>query len=273
MNISVIIPSYNRAHTLARSLDSVINQTFPATNIIVVDDGSNDGTDDLIHNKYSNISYLYQENGGVSSARNRGILASSTDWLAFLDSDDEWLPEKLERQVQELDRYPDYRIIHNDELWIRNGERLNPKDKHQKNGGDLFEQSLALCCISPSAVMIHKSVFDTVGLFDETLPACEDYDLWLRICCRYSILYIDKPLIKKYGGHADQLSQKHWGMDRFRIMALDKLLQSEILNNQQKKLAEAKLKEKLTILLNGAVKHNNQNTYNEFTARFKTYLE
>ena len=272
LNVSVIIPSYNRATTIQRCLDSVLKQSLPANEIFVIDDGSTDNTSEIIKNNYKNINYLHQNNQGVSAARNLGIHEAKSEWLAFLDSDDEWLPNKLERQFQELEKSSHHELIHSDEIWVRNGVRVNPKHKHKKYGGDIFEHCLPLCCISPSAVMIHRDVFNIVGTFDENLPACEDYDLWLRICSKQEVLYIDEPLIIKYGGHADQLSQRYWGMDRFRITALEKLLNSDTLNMQQRSLTQAMLKEKLLIVLTGAKKRDNIELYNDYKNRYKQYL-
>ncbi len=272
MTISVIIPTFNRSATIQRCLDSVLKQTHQADEIIVIDDGSTDRTSELIQNNYNNIKYIHQENSGVSSARNTGIQESVSEWLAFLDSDDEWLPNKLETQLETIQQNPGFRLIHSDEIWVRNGRRVNPKHKHQKYGGNIYEYCLPLCCISPSAVMIHRSLFNEIGLFDENLPACEDYDLWLRICSDHSVLFIDEPLIIKYGGHDDQLSQKHWGMDRFRIVALEKRLNSDTLNAQQRSLTEAMMKEKLGILLTGAKKRDNIELYNDYKKRYAQYL-
>ena len=123
-----------------------------------------------------------------------------------------------------LRRTPEARLCHTEEIWIRNGVRVNQMKKHAKSGGWLFQRSLALCCISPSSVLIHRSLFEDYGDFDESLPACEDYDLWLRITARESVAYVEVPQIYKYGGHEDQLSRAFWGMDRFRIQALEACL-------------------------------------------------
>ena len=203
-SISVIIPSHNRAHLLPRCLASVIAQNYAPLEIIVVDDGSTDSTKKLVNRDYPEIKLISQENKGVSAARNAGIHAAKGDWLALLDSDDAWFPDKLGRQAQAIEKSPGNNVVHTDELWIRNGVRINPQRKHKKYGGSIFKHCLPLCVISPSSVMIHRRVFDRVGLFDETLPVCEDYDLWLRVCARMPVLFIHEPLVTKYGGHADQ---------------------------------------------------------------------
>lgn len=256
-NVSVVIPTFNRGHTLNRAIDSVLGQTLLPSEIIVVDDGSTDGTEELISTEYSSVSYIRSENRGVSAARNLGMKAAKSDWFAFLDSDDQWLPHKLEKQFECLSCNRDFKLVHCDELWIRKGKRVNPKAKHQKHGGYIFEQCLSLCAISPSASLVHRTLFDELGCFDETLQACEDYDLWLRICAVYPVLYVDEPLLIKFGGHEDQLSQKFWGMDRFRVEALRKILRTQNLTESQRLKASSKLIEKCSVLIGGAKKRGN----------------
>jgi len=271
MNISVIIPTWNRADRLANALRSVFAQSRPPAEVIVVDDGSTDDTRQLVCRQFRDARYIYQQNKGVSSARNTGIAAAGGDWIAFLDSDDHWQTDKLEQQCDYLRARPDYRICHSDELWIRNGTRVNPMKKHAKQGGHIFRQCLPLCVISPSAVMIQRDLFNEIGLFDDRLPACEDYDLWLRICARHPVLYIDKPLITKTGGHADQLSRRHWGMDRFRIHALENILASRTLDAANHAAALATLLDKLAIVIKGAVKHGNHELANDYREKQHHY--
>jgi glycosyltransferase involved in cell wall biosynthesis len=274
--VSVIIPSYNRCHSMPRALDSVLAQTRPAEEIIVVDDGSDDGTAAMLARDYPELVCLVQENRGVSAARNAGIRAARGDWIGLLDSDDEWLPQKLERQLQALQeaRRSEFSrplLVHCDEIWIRKGRRVNPMDKHAKAGGWIFERCLPLCAISPSAVLMARELLADVGEFDEDLPACEDYDLWLRICSRYPVLYVDEPLLKKYGGHSDQLSRQHWGMDRFRVRALEKLLNTGGLDKGQQEQATAMLHEKCRILRLGAEKRGNQALLDELSEVLKRH--
>lgn len=254
MSVSVIIPSYNRAHTLSRAIDSVLEQTLPADEILIVDDGSTDDTHDLITQKYPQCRYLQQPNLGVSAARNLGIQSAHSDWIALLDSDDAWLPGKLAIQITELEQQPDIRICHTDEIWIRNGRRVNQMNKHAKYGGSIFKRCLPLCVISPSSVLLKRELFDDYGWFDTNLPACEDYDLWLRLCATETVLFIEQPLIEKYGGHADQLSHMHWGMDRFRVEALQKIIGSNRLHGDNLVAAAQTLVDKCAILANGAIK-------------------
>ena len=223
--VSVIIPTYNRGWVLREAIDSVLAQEFKDFELIVVNDGSTDDTGQILEAYGQDLMILRQTNRGVSAARNRGIAAADGRLVAFLDSDDLWLPRKLSSQVDFFNSNPAALINQTEEIWIRNGVRVNPKTRHHKFSGMIFEQSLGLCLVSPSAVMMKKSLFDAVGVFDEDLPACEDYDLWLRISWRYPVHLIETPLIIKRGGHADQLS-KAAGLDRFRIQALKKMIES-----------------------------------------------
>ena len=251
--VSVIIPTYNRGWILREAIDSVLLQGFSDYELIVVDDGSTDDTRAILDSYGQDIIVLRQPNQGVSAARNRGIAESRAQLISFLDSDDLWLPQKLTRQVAFFQSNPDALICQTDETWVRNGVRVNPKKRHQKLSGMIFEPSLGLCLVSPSAVMIRKTLFDTVGLFDESLPACEDYDLWLRVSCRYPVYLLDDPLIIKRGGHGDQLS-KAAGLDKYRIQALAKIVKSGQLSESQNRAAVHALKEKCAIFANGCRK-------------------
>jgi GT2 family glycosyltransferase len=221
--------------------------------LIVVDDGSEDGTAEVVQ-EFAGVRYLWQPNRGVSAARNYGVAQSSGELVAFLDSDDLWRPRKLERQVAFFAQSPEAQICQTEEIWLRNGVRVNPHNKHRKPDGDIFARSLELCLVSPSAVMMRRELFERAGGFDEGLPACEDYDLWLRIAVTLPVHLLDIPLVIKRGGHADQLSHKFWGMDRFRITALGKLLESRSLSDEQRQQTERVLYKKCMILAKGAEK-------------------
>lgn len=255
-SVAVIIPTYNRAHYLKRAINSVYNQSYLPSEVIVVDDGSNDSSANVVRDNFRKTRYIWQENKGPSAARNRGINESNSEWLAFLDSDDEWFPQKLKRQIEALAKSPASKICYTDEIWIKDGSRINPKKRHKKFGGFIFHKCLLLCIISPSSVLVHRSIFEEVGLFDESMQVCEDYDLWLRITAKYPVLFLEEPLIKKHGGHEDQLSKKNWGMDRFRIYALEKLIRSGELSTEQLHLTTKILLNKIEILKKGSVKRN-----------------
>jgi GT2 family glycosyltransferase len=164
------------------------------------------------------------------------------------------LENKLALQIEYLRANPGYLLCHTEEVWIRHGKRVNAMKKHKKYPGYIYDKCLPLCAISPSSVILHRQLLDKVGLFDETLPACEDYDLWLRVCSRHPVLFIETPLIVKYGGHEDQLSRRYWGMDRFRIQALLKVLQEGALSPTDRQLTLATLREKCVIYAQGAAK-------------------
>lgn len=254
--ISVIIPTFNRKNYISRSIDSVLSQSAPVDEIIVIDDGSTDGTAEFVRRQYPSVNIISQENKGVSAARNLGIKMAQNQWLAFLDDDDQWLPHKLEKQVELLQHNSDVKLCHTEERWIRRGVRVNQMKKHQKFGGNIYQKCLPLCAISPSSVLLHKSLFKEVGLFREDLPACEDYDMWLKICARYPVAYVESECIIKYGGHEDQLSAKYWGMDRFRIEALRDILQSAELGEDDKQATLKTLQKKTQLFIKGAKKRN-----------------
>ncbi len=254
MKIAAIIPTYNRADMVAEALRSVLEQTRPADEVIVIDDGSVDETKNRLSPFLPQIEYLRQETKGVSAARNLGIQQSHAEWLAFLDSDDLWMPEKLEQQVNYLQQFPHYKICYTDEEWRKNEKWMNQKRKHRKFSGHIYEKCLPLCIISPSSVMIHRSVFEQVGMFDEELPACEDYDLWLRICSRYPVLYLDRRLIVKRAGEWCQLSAQH-SLDKYRIVALDKILRTGQLDEEKSSQTLFTLRQKGRIYRIGCKKH------------------
>ena len=251
--VTVVIPTYNRRDLVCEAIVSVTAQSYSDVEVIVVDDGSDDGTAEVVQ-QFAGVQYVYQRNRGVSAARNVGVVRARGELIAFLDSDDLWQPDKLAHQVALFDQHPDVHICHTDEMWIRNGVRVNPHHKHRKTGGDIFVRSLELCLVSPSAVMMRRALFARLGGFDETLPACEDYDLWLRVSARWPVHFVAMPLVVKRGGHADQLSRRFWGMDRFRVQALCKLLESGVLSKEQYRLTVEMLRKKCTILAHGAQK-------------------
>ncbi len=273
MRVTAVIPSYNRRHTLARALQSVCEQSSPVDEIVLVDDGSTDDSRAMVAERFPQVRIIRQPNRGVSAARNRGIAAASGEWIALLDSDDCWLPQKIERIRAAWASDPGQVLFHSDEIWVRRGTRVNPMHKHRKSGGWIFRHCLPVCAISPSAAVIRRSTLLELGLFDESLPACEDYDLWLRLCHRYPVHYIDEPLIVKYGGHDDQLSQRYAAMDRFRARALHGLLQRANLHPDDYRAAADELRSRLEILLRGARKHGNQPLIDEFEPLYEAWRE
>ncbi|MGM0440987.1 MAG: glycosyltransferase family 2 protein [Elusimicrobiota bacterium] len=269
---SVVIPTYNRREFLSKAVESVLEQTFKDFELIVVDDGSTDGTERLIK-KYPDkrITYLYQENRGVSRARNRGIKEAAGKYIAFLDSDDWWLEEKLEITRKAIEDNPDYGVFHTQEKWYRNGQLLNQKKRHRKPTGYVFKRCLKLCCISISTAVVERDLFDKIGMFDENLPACEDYDFWLRVAAGHPVYLIDRVLTEKEGGHAGQQSQKYMGMDRFRVRAITKIMDSGNLSQKQYKNAFTELKRKCNIYANGCFKRDKKKEGQKYIEIIKDY--
>lgn len=250
--VSVIIPTYNRRELVREAVASALAQREVDAEVIVIDDGSTDGTAAALETFGRRIRRRQQRARGVSAARNAGARLATGEWLAFLDSDDLWHPAKLRRQLAFHARAPALRASQTGELWIRNGVRVNPCRHHQKPDGDIFAASVARCVVSPSAVMLRRDLFESLGGFDEGLPVCEDYDLWLRLGARVPVGLLDEPLVVKRGGHADQLSRRYWGMDRFRVAALAKLLAAQELGGPRRAAAVAALRQKCAILAQGA---------------------
>ena len=268
MFISIIIPVHNRYSLLVRAVKSILQQTHKNFELIIIDDGS-DIPVRLVLPSDSRIKYYQNKrNKGVSYSRNIGIKKSSYEWVAFLDSDDEWIKDKLEKQIYFIKNNKEYLISQTEDIWYRNGKFVNPKIKHKKLSGNFFKESLDLCLISPSSVIINKKIFDDIGYFDEKLPACEDYDLWLRVLTKYKVGLLRDRLIIRYAGHDNQLYNKYKAMDRFRIRTLKKILALNI-SNQKKILVKSKLKEKLSIILSGLKKRKKYLSYIFFYIIYK----
>ena len=255
--VSVIVPTYNRWPMLGEAIESVLGQSFKGFELIVVDDGSEDGTAQNLMKYSSELRVLSQPRRGVAGARNVGARSSSGRYLAFLDSDDLWQPKKLEIQVGFMEGRPEAQICQTEEVWMRRGQRVNPRKKHRKPSGDIFRASLDLCLVSPSAVMVTRDLFQKVGGFDEAFSVCEDYDLWLRIAVDTPVYLIPDPLVLKRGGHQDQLSRSTWGLDRFRVLAIKKLLDTG-LQGEKRMWAIGVLAKKVAVLAHGARKRGKE---------------
>jgi glycosyltransferase involved in cell wall biosynthesis len=261
--ISVIIPTYNRASYLEEAIRSVLEQDYfhPSRGrdpyeLIIIDNGSTDETRKVVESYDSRVKYHFLEKRGVSRARNLGLSLARGDFIAFLDSDDLWKKDKIRIQMSVMKNLPQTVICYTEEIWIRNGVFVNPKKKHKKYSGWIFDKVLPLCLLSLSSAMFRKEVFDEVGSFDEDLPACEDYDMGIRLAHCYPFHLVTRPLIIKRGGHSDQLSRKYWGMDRFRIHALEKAL-SLNLSSDQERLIRKEIVNKCQILIAGFKKRSN----------------
>jgi glycosyltransferase involved in cell wall biosynthesis len=269
---SVIIPTFNRRGFLKKAVDSVLGQTFTGFKLIIVDDGSTDGTGELIKS-YNDprIEYTYQDNTGVSSARNKGLSMATGGFVAFLDSDDFWVPEKLEKSDEHIQLFPDISIFHTEEVWYRDGKLLNQKKKHKKPSGFVYTNALPLCCISISTAVIKKDVFESVGSFDEDMEACEDYDFWLRATQKYEVKLIPEDLTIKDGGRADQLSSSVWGLDRFRIRSLEKMLNSGTLDPEYRNATLKELREKCRVFAEGSRKRGKSEIAEYYKALTEKY--
>lgn len=256
--VCVVLPTYNRERFLARAVDSVLGQTFADWELRIVDDGSTDDTAALAATyvaKSDRVSYERQENRGVSAARNRAIFSTRAPWIACLDSDDEWLPDKLQKQLNYAAQNPGVRIIHGEEIWMRGSERLLPKKKHQKGGGRIFQRCLPLCCISPSTVMLKTELVRCHGGFREDFPVCEDYDLWLKICADEEVGFLSDVLTVKHGGRPDQLSHQFKAMDEYRVRSLWEMRAHAGLNDDERQALLQELLVKCAILIRGFEKH------------------
>jgi glycosyltransferase involved in cell wall biosynthesis len=274
--VSVIIPTFNRAKLIVRAVKSVLSQTFNDFECIVVDDASTDNTVnlDIFTSPPQRLKFVkLVSHSGVSKARNAGVAEASGRWIAFLDSDDEWHSRKLEKQVQWHRDNPGFAISQTKEIWVRRGARVNPPKTHEKKEGYIFEQSLKRCMVTPSSVMLERTLFLDTGGFNESLPACEDFDLWLRITFRIPVGLVNEYLLTRYGGHADQLSATVMGLDRFRIQSIIGLLNSKKLSPEQTALAQSELAKKADIVANGYKKRGNREEYERYSRIAETFSD
>jgi len=293
---SIIIPTYNRVHFLKIAVESILRQTYQDFELIIIDDGSTDQTKKLVHSlwllahkkEYNkepnnlsltlnpppytlNIRYYYQPNQGPAAARNRGLKEAKGEYICFLDSDDRFTMRKLEVTREYTRKYPSFKIFHTEEIWHSGGKLLPQKKIHSKPDGNVFFRALKLCCISISTCCIHRSVFEDIGIFDESMPVCEDYDFWLRATAKHPIKLIPQYLTIKEGGRNDQQSKKYPALDKYRIYAIEKLLKDNKLSPHQYYLAVEELKKKCAIYIKGAKKRNKTKEverYNQLLKKF-----
>jgi glycosyltransferase involved in cell wall biosynthesis len=205
--VSVIIPTYDRAKFIAKAVDSALQQTYPDVEVIVVDDGSKDNTRHVLRGYEGRIRYFYQENRGIAGARNRGIKEAKGKYIAFLDSDDIWVPEKLAAQVAILEKNPNIGIVYH-KLIILNekGEWLGTKPK-EVYGRNFQELVAGMGDLPTSSVVTRSECFKKAGLFDESMDTMEDFEMWLRIAKEYEIYEIDKRALAFYYRHDQQITQ------------------------------------------------------------------
>ncbi|MCB0336772.1 MAG: glycosyltransferase [Bdellovibrionales bacterium] len=253
--VSVIIPVYNRLEMLRKAVESVLSQSFNDMELIVVDDGSLiDLTEIQERVQEQGHCFLRTEHRGVAAARNTALKMAQGEWIALLDSDDLWYPEKLERQLAFHERHPELKLSQTLERWYRNDSLVNKQRKHEQPEGEVFRDVCERCCVSSSSVILHHTVFNDCGIYDTQFPVCEDYEFWLRVASRYQIGLVPETLVEKYGGHEDQLSKAIPAMDRFRVLALLKMLIEENLQAEQVEIAREALRKKVEILKIGAQK-------------------
>lgn len=269
--VSVIIPTYNRAYILSKAIESVLNQSYPHIELIVVDDGSIDRTPFCL-SKFKLKYVRLPRNFGPSFARNRGLMQAKGDLIAFLDSDDAFVKDKIEKQVNFLEKNPQYKIVQSEEIWYKGNKKINPKKHHAKAEGFFLDRAVKLCVVSISTVLIKKEVFKKVGYFDPDFPLCEDYEFWLRVALFYPIGLIREPLVIKSGGRWDQLSATP-GLDFYRIKALLKIYNNyfTILKPEEKLLLLGEALKKTQIFLKGAYKHGNLGKIWELKNLWKSY--
>lgn len=256
MTVSVVIPVYNRASSLKDAVESVFSQKYSNIEIIVVDDGSDENVKKCLKSYMARIKYIRMENNrGVSSARNLGIDRAKGDYIAFLDSDDLWLPEKLEEQIKVMEEERTL-ICHTDEFWYKKDKFVNQGARHEKYGGWIFPSILDICRISPSSVIMHKKVLEKSGKFDENLFACEDYDLWLRIVSRFKISYLPTKLVVKRAYLNDQLSLNVPYLEYYRLLSLIKFVRKNCrLSYSYLKAVYSEIERKYNIVKKGVDKY------------------
>ena len=260
--ISVIIPIYNRAFLLQEAVESVLSQTIIPLEILIINDGSTDAIESVVENMWnthknaSQIRLITIKHCGMPGrVRNIGIIHARGDYIAFLDSDDIWLPKKLELQLNAIQ---EHNICHTREIWLRNNKEISQKGQNHKRMGLIFCDALKKCIIGPSTVLLHKSIFSRYGMFREDLEIAEDYELWLRICEKEYISYVDMPLIvKRDRDDTQQLSKKFTYIEYFRIQALQPLVKNKVFSEKNTLIAQQVLQEKLIIWNKGAEKRNN----------------
>lgn len=255
--VAVVIPVRDRAAMIVDAIRSVLAQTWSDFALVVVDDGSRDDSADAAERALGDAPagsrVLRRSACGVAAARNAGAAAVDARWIAFLDSDDLWEPAKLARQMAWIGLHPSSRIVQTGERWLDHGRHRNPRLWHRKEER-LFPRCLERCLVSPSAVAIRRDLYGELGGFDESFLVCEDYELWLRVALREAVGLVDEPLVVKRGGHADQLSRSTWGLDRYRVAALVKLLATTSLAADERAAVVDVLRKKCEVLAGGAAR-------------------
>ncbi len=277
--VTVVIPVQNRAEMLRRAVESVSAQTFQDFDLIVVDDASTEdlsGVKGLLEGE-GHAWLRMKENGGPAVARNAGAAMMKGEWLAFLDSDDVWSPEKLERQLEWHARNPQAEMSQCEEEWLRNGQPLKKKAAQEQPDGWVFEKCVEVCCVSPSCVMISRELWQELSGFDVRYRVCEDYELWLRASLHNQVGLVKSesgPLVTRHGGHDDQLSFAVEAMDRFRVLALLELMNREELSEERRCYVEQGVLKRAEVLIKGAQKRGKEDAVAVYSrARKKQWVE
>ena len=281
--VSVIIPAYNRAPLLKEAVRSVLAQSFRDIEIIIADDGSTDGTPSMLRELEEKslsapegppLRLLRQDHRGMAGqVRNFAVQAASGRYLAFLDSDDLWLPEKLSRQLPFFGKPPGLRLVHTRELWLRQGRVISQKGQRHRRFGDVFGDALEKCILGPSTVVLERSLFDEIGGFREDLEVAEDYELGLRITALHEIGYVDEPLTVKRAGEWPQLSKKYDHIEDFRIKALQPLIDQDRLPFSRRMPARRVLSRKCGVYARGCRKRGRSEEalrYEALAAAYRT---
>ncbi len=200
--VSIIIPTYNRAHLVDRAIQSVLDQTYQDFELIVVDDASTDNTEEVVKSfKDKRIRYIcLQKNKGGAAARNTGIEASNGEYIAFQDSDDEWLPEKLEKQMKVFENAsPEVGVVYTGFLRIKDGrESYIPYSWVTQKEGNIHKELLKGNFVTTQAAVVKKKCFEVAGMFEERLPCLQDWELWIRVSKYFHFKCIDEPLVTSY---------------------------------------------------------------------------
>ncbi len=272
MTISVIIPTYNRKEMVLNAINSILEQSTKPNEIIVIDDGSTDGTEDLFPIK-GVIYHQIEHCGFPGKVRNTGVDLSTSDYLAFLDSDDIWFKDKLKKQTEYFKNNSECRILHTKERWIMNGKLISQKKRKHNTSGNIFKDSLQGCIMGPSTILMEKKLYLEFGGFSENIEVGEDYDLWLRICNKIDIDYIEDELITKFAGHGDQLSFKYGFIEPFKIDVLENLIKSDVLTDENRSMALESLKTKYEIIINGCTKRRNIDAAHMYNNRKISFLK
>lgn len=298
--VSVVVPTYNRKESVAEALRSVLAQTFRDFEIVVADDGSTDGTPVNLFqtlgaqpeaiealtrmnptsikpfsHAFSNdslaIQYHYGINRGLSTARNRGIRAARSDFIAFIEAEDLWEPDHLKTQVDFLEMHPGSKVCRVSERNVKDGKPRVSRNSSTASGW-IFEATLEASPMCTSAVLIHRSCFTACGAFDENLPACDEYDLWLRLASRYPVHYLEGPTVTRRSGRPDG-SSRAWGWDRFRVYALEKAFQSGHLSPTQRFLVAEQIVHKCERLVEGFRRQKSEERSNFYERKRRRFAQ